>query len=102
MSTSVSRRFVASFENLERRRLLSASTFRVIEYDVLAGTEQVLEAGQHFNASDAAVLDASLASEGFAGGLDALLASLGSPDEFLADVDACSAAVRAPATGRTG
>ncbi len=84
-SSALGHAAAATLESLERRRLLS--TTRVTEYDLIAGTEQVLDAGQMLSDQDAAVLDASLAAEGFAGGLDALLASLGSPDDFLNNVN---------------
>ncbi|MEM1013843.1 MAG: trypsin-like serine protease, partial [Planctomycetota bacterium] len=65
---------------------MSAAT-RVVEYDLIAGTQEVLDEGVRINADDSAALDASLRAEGFEGGLDALLASFGSPDDFTDMVD---------------
>jgi glutamyl endopeptidase len=87
MKLSVARR-TPSLENLEHRRLLAADTGpAVIEYDPQTGVVETLPVGERINAADADLLDAHLASQGIAGGLDSLLASLGSPTEFLASID---------------
>ncbi|MEL7238056.1 MAG: hypothetical protein AAGK78_04275, partial [Planctomycetota bacterium] len=90
-------------ERLEQRRLLSAATAdvvdataveaeevrnqtRVTEYNVLTGEVQTLDYGQRINADDAGVLDSYLRDAGY-NGLDDLLSTLGTPDQFLGTVE---------------
>ena len=80
------------FETLEPRRLLSASGGEwggttVTEYDPLTGEVRTLDAGDRIAGGDAASLDGFLADQGYEG-IEQLLASLGSPDDFTARLDA--------------
>ena len=80
-------------ELLEPRRLLSAAGGEdwagptVTEYDPRTGEVRTLDAGTRITDGDAASLDGHLADQGFEG-IEELLASLGSPDDFTARIDA--------------
>lgn len=88
MRDALSSRSREHVEMLEPRRLLSAATSGVVEYDPIAGKEYLVPPGQYASVdADLAVLEQSLQSEGYEG-LEDFLATLGTPRDFQAKLNA--------------